>query len=93
MSPATAAPATAATTVAQTSFDANWNAPAVGTVEKYFLDVSTAASFATSLAGYPKDVGNVTTYSVSGLNTGTVSHAVFSAVMLRGFREPSITAR
>lgn len=61
---------TAATSIAQTSFSANWNA-SVG-ANKYYLDVSTSNTFASYLAGFnAKDVGNVTTYSVSGLTAGT----------------------
>lgn len=63
--------AAAATSLAQTSFDANWSASAGAT--KYFLDVSTVNTFASFVTGYQNlDVGNVTAYTVSsGLTAGS----------------------
>ncbi|MCX6174235.1 MAG: fibronectin type III domain-containing protein [Ignavibacteriales bacterium] len=64
--------ATAATSVGETSFSANWN-PVTG-VTKYYLDVSTDGGFGagTFVAGYQdKDVSNVTTYSVTILSINT----------------------
>ncbi|NJD22680.1 MAG: fibronectin type III domain-containing protein, partial [Melioribacter sp.] len=63
--------ATAATNIAQTSFSANWNV--VAGAEGYMMDVSTdwnfgAGTFVTNFEN--KDVGNVTTYSVTGLTNG-----------------------
>jgi large repetitive protein len=61
---------TAASTITQTSFTANWNSALSAT--KYFLDVSSDAGFASFVSGYEnKDVGNVLTFSVSGLNANT----------------------
>jgi hypothetical protein len=61
--------ATAATSVAGTSFSANWNA--VDNATKYFLDVSTSASFTSFVTGYNNlDAGNVTSKSVTGLSAG-----------------------
>lgn len=62
--------ATAATGTNQTSFSANWGA-ATG-ASKYYLDVSTSNTFATFVTGFNDlDVGNVVTYSVTGLTGGT----------------------
>lgn len=60
--------ATAATSVIITSFSANWNAVTDGT--GYFLDVSSTSDFSSILTGYNNlSVGNVTTYSVTGVNS------------------------
>ncbi len=59
----------AETNVTDVAFDANWNATTGA--EGYKLDVSTASDFSTHLSGYPKDVNNVTTYTVSGLTANT----------------------
>jgi formylglycine-generating enzyme required for sulfatase activity/outer membrane protein assembly factor BamB len=62
--------ATAATDVLQTGFTANWNSVEGATT--YHLDVATDAGFTTHVTGYnEKEVANVTTYSVTGLNAGT----------------------
>ncbi len=65
------APSTSAATVISSSgFTANWNSStgALG----YFLDVATDAAFTSLIAAYNnKDVGNVTSYSVTGLSAGT----------------------
>jgi hypothetical protein len=51
------------------SISANWNAVAGAT--GYYLDVSTSSTFATFVSGYNDlSVGNVTTYSVTGLSIG-----------------------
>ncbi|MDP2039301.1 MAG: fibronectin type III domain-containing protein, partial [Ignavibacteria bacterium] len=61
---------TAATLVVSTSFNSNWDSVTGAT--GYKLDVSTDLNFSTHLAGYNDlDVGNVTTYSVTGLNSNT----------------------
>jgi uncharacterized protein (TIGR02145 family) len=58
--------ATAATSVIATSFSANWGA--VSQTISYYLDVSTSATFATFVTGFQnKAVGNVLTYSITGL--------------------------
>jgi len=60
----------AATAVNCIGFTANW--PATPTATSYLLDVSTVSSFATFVAGYQdRNVGNVLTYPVTGLNPAT----------------------
>ncbi len=62
--------ANAATYITSTGFTANWSA-ATGTFS-YRLDVSTVNTFASCITGYSDlTVGNVLTYAVSGLSTGT----------------------
>jgi hypothetical protein len=62
----------AATTLAATSFSANWTAHANGGAAGYKLDVATDVGFTTFVAGYSDlDVGLVTTYSVTGLANNT----------------------
>jgi FG-GAP-like repeat/Secretion system C-terminal sorting domain/Fibronectin type III domain len=62
--------ATAATNVVQTSFTANWNSSPNTT--SYKLDVSTSNTFSSFVTGFNNpDVGNVTTYSVTGLTANT----------------------
>lgn len=77
---APAAPvATAATSLAETSFSANWNASATAT--SYRLDVSTVNNFASFVAGYNNlNVGNVLTQSVTGLTGGTTYYFRVRAV-------------
>ncbi|HMO52359.1 MAG TPA: autotransporter-associated beta strand repeat-containing protein [Kiritimatiellia bacterium] len=58
--------ATAASSVGRTSFTANWNASAGAT--SYRLDVSLNAAF-TDLVIDDQDVGNVTSFAVSGFGT------------------------
>lgn len=59
------------TNVRANSFTANWTA-SVGGASSYYLDVSTSATFASFISGYNnKSVGNVNTYSLSGLNRNT----------------------
>ena len=51
-------------------FNANWSAASSAT--KYYLDVSTSNTFASFVAGFNNlDVGNVTTYLVTGLSLST----------------------
>lgn len=61
--------ATAGTSVAITSFSANWyGLCATG----YYLDVSTSSGFGSFVTGFNNlSVGNVTTYSVTGLTVST----------------------
>lgn len=62
--------ATAATNVGTNSFTANWNAAA--NANAYYLDVSTSSSFSSFVSGYNnRSVGNVTSFSVTGLNVST----------------------
>jgi len=65
--------ATAATTITLTGFNANWNtATYSGTLSGYYLDVSLSNTFGTFVSGYNNlNVGNVTTYPVTGLTPGT----------------------
>lgn len=68
---APAAPtANAATNVTSNSFTANWTS--VSGVAGYRLDVSMNSDFSSFISGYPnRDVGNVTSFSVTGLNPTT----------------------
>lgn len=60
--------ASAATNIAWTSFTANWTDAAGATT--YYLDVATNAAFSNLVPGYNNlNVGNVTTYNVTGLIT------------------------
>jgi len=79
-----AAPVSSAgSSVATTSFDANWNSSASAT--GYKLEVSANSGFTSYLAGYgPKDVGNVTTYSISGLTANTNYYYRISAYNATG---------
>ena len=68
--PSSVPTATAATSVVETSFSANWDAATGATA--YRLDVSTKSDFSSYVTGYQdKDVGKVTTSSVTGLTGGT----------------------
>lgn len=58
------------TSVTPVGFSANWNA-SVGAAG-YYLDVATDNGFTTFLTGFQnKDVGNVLTYSITGIERGT----------------------
>jgi len=60
----------AANALGQATFDANWSAP-TGTTN-YYLDVSTVINFASFISGFNnKSVGNVNSYSVTGLSPAT----------------------
>ena len=62
--------ATAAGTVSSGGFTAQWNS--VSNVTGYKLDIATDNAFTSFVPGYNnKDVGNVTSYAVSGLSAGT----------------------
>jgi uncharacterized protein (TIGR02145 family) len=61
--------ANAASSVTQTSFTANWSAVTGATT--YYLDVNTNSSFTGTWILNNQNVGNVTTYSVSGLTCNT----------------------
>ena len=63
---------TAATNNYSQGFNANWTTPAIGTAEKYYLDVATDNAFVSKVGGYSiKEVGNVNTFAVTGLTAGT----------------------
>ena len=65
--------ATAASSLASTSFSANWNS--VPDITEYHLDVATDAGFTSILPAYNNlNVNNVTTYSITSLNGGTTYH-------------------
>ena len=65
--------ANAASTITQASFDASWTT--VPDAATYYLDVSTDAGFTSFVSGYNDlNVGNVGTYSVTGLNCNTAYH-------------------
>ncbi|MEI6143355.1 MAG: LamG-like jellyroll fold domain-containing protein, partial [Mariniphaga sp.] len=61
----------AADNILNNNFTAHWAAPAVGTVEKYLLDVSTASDFSSFVTNYnSKDCGTNLSQSVTGLSAG-----------------------
>ena len=61
--------ATEANNFTCTSFNANWGA--VLGASQYLLEVSTDASFGSTLIGYnPRNVGSVTTYNIDSLSIG-----------------------
>lgn len=69
---------TAATSVSSTQFSANWNSSTSAT--KYYLEVSTVSDFSSYVAGFNlKDVGDVLTYSVTGLSVNTIHYYRVSA--------------
>lgn len=62
--------ANAATSITETSFVANWTASSGATM--YYLDVATNSAFTAFVPGYNNlNVGNVTSYSVTGLTCNT----------------------
>jgi hypothetical protein len=68
--PSVAPTANAATGVTSSAFTANWTA--VGGVTGYYLDVSTSNTFASFVGTYNNlNVGNVTTFAVTGMTPGT----------------------
>ncbi len=71
--PKPVAPATpvlqSASAITATGFTASW--AAVPTAEKYLLDVSLAADFATTVTGYAKKEVTGTSHAVTGLTAGT----------------------
>jgi phosphodiesterase/alkaline phosphatase D-like protein len=65
--------ATAATSITNSGFTANWNAASGAT--GYRLDVSTSSTFASYVSGYQNlDVGSVTIWSVTGLAGNTIHY-------------------
>jgi len=79
-----------ATNILQTSFDANWNTSA--NAAGYRLDVATNIGFTTFFAGFnDKDVGNVKTFHVAGLNARTAYYYRIRAINLGGISDNSNT--
>lgn len=69
--------AKAASGATDTSFSANWDAGSGGTPTNYFLDIATDSAFNNKVSGFDnKSVGNVTTYSVTGLKVGQYYYRV-----------------
>ena len=69
----------AAATITDSSFTANWDSVAGAT--SYNIDVSTDTNFTNLVSGYNNlDVGNVTSYAVSGLSTSTTYYYRVRAV-------------
>ncbi len=83
--------ASAATSIGQTSFIANWSASSAAT--GYFLDVSTSNTFGTFVSGYQNvSVGNVTSYTVNtNLSTATTYYYRLRAVDASGTSSNSLT--
>ena len=70
LNPPSAPTANAATNVTSSGFTGNWSS--VSGASGYRLDVSTNSSFTSYVSGYQNlDVGNVTSWSVSGLSAKT----------------------
>lgn len=58
--------------VSSTSFTINWQAPLIGTVNNYVVDVATDALFTNIISGYEAlNVGNVLAKEVTGLDAST----------------------
>jgi phosphodiesterase/alkaline phosphatase D-like protein len=71
INPPSAPVTTSATNITQTGFSANWGSTSTAT--GYQLDVSTNNSFSTFISGYSnRNVGNVTSFSVTGLSSNTI---------------------
>jgi phosphodiesterase/alkaline phosphatase D-like protein len=82
--------ATSATSIASTSFTANWNS--LGGALSYRLDVSTNSTFASGfILGYNDLVVNSTSQSVTGLTAGTTYYYRVRAVHLSGTSSASNT--
>jgi len=77
-----------ATNILQTSFYANWKASTIAT--SYHLDVSTNSGFTSFVTGYSdKDVGNVLTFNVTGLNARTSYYFRIRGINLGGASDNS----
>lgn len=69
--------ANAATNINSVGFTANWSAPIVGTVNNYFLDISTNADFTGMISGSPFSLSSTTfSNNVTGLTSGTYYYRV-----------------
>jgi hypothetical protein len=60
--------ANAASNLGSIGFTANWSAPSVGTVNNYFLDVSTSSTFASFVSGYNGLNVSGTSQQITGLS-------------------------
>ena len=77
-----------ATNIFQSTVNANWDLSATAT--SYHLDISINQSFTTFVTGYnDKDVGNVKSFNVSGLNPRTLYYYRIRAVNLGGISDNS----
>jgi M6 family metalloprotease-like protein len=77
-----------ATNIYQSTVIANWDLSSTAT--SYHLDVSSNQAFTTFLTGYnDKDVGNVKTFNITGLNARTVYFYRIRAINLGGMSDNS----
>jgi hypothetical protein len=87
---------TAASNINATSFTANWTAPAFGTAESYFLEVSSTSNFTVPVAGSPFTIAAPTTsQNITSLTSSTTYYyrlrANKSSVNLQGAYSPTFT--
>ncbi|TLY31119.1 MAG: fibronectin type III domain-containing protein [Ignavibacteria bacterium] len=75
---------TAATSVGETGFTANWTGGAGNAPDSYTLDVATDASFTSMVSGYPLAGIVGTSSAVSGLSGGTTYYYRARAVAASG---------
>lgn len=86
------APATpTASSVATTSFTANWIAPSGGATTSYYLDVATDSGFTSFVSGYNNKSVAATSASVTGLTAGTAYYVRVRAVSAGGTSASSST--
>lgn len=67
-----------ATLINTSGFTASWGTIAGAT--SYSLEVSENSSFSSYVSGYPKNVGNVTSYAITGLTSGTTYYYRVTAI-------------